>query len=738
MLVDTNVQAKMAWNTWSNRPAEMVFLPLGVRLTPVLFSNRLAKATTIRPGADLVLGRHGMDGEIVEFETRHGGSRLAFTYEKTDPYAVRGRWETLELQEWGLRYWVSLCLSAENGATVDHDAATGAAVVKVGTRFVALVTAGQPVQVTAHDDVAGLVADFDAHGYFHLASRGTSAPALALRFELEMSRSGQFAAAVADSRDLAISKARACLEADGDAPALSVQTGRHAGSLDAVRDLMAWNTIHDATNHRRFTATSRMWDLGGFAVWYNDQTYAALMSGLFDRQAGFGNMAVAMSNATPQGNFACIVNTNDSWVDRTQAPNGAFMAWMMFLRSRDRALLELVYEPLARNQRWWRSHRDPDGRGLVSCGTSDVGEGMYKGMHFGARNETGMDNSATHDEAVYEPDTRTLSTFDVGLNATLALDAEMLALIAAELGHAEEAAEFADLAASSRQKISDELYDETRGIFANRQRSGAFVKSLGPTSFYPLICGAATKEQAASLLKHLDDPATFGGEYVIPNATRDDPAFGDNVYWRGRIWPNVNYFVWHALRRYGFETEATAFAQKCLKLFDQSWNDRRIAAENYSAVTGDATDQPDTDPFYSWAGMLPLLGVAEVMDFNPWGGWEIQNTGAPVTLGPIETPAGAVTLDVADGRLEVRRADGLLFATDFVGRLSHITATDTLFSCRLHPAAPGKAATLDLPVAESAVIAVRLDGIGVSASARNGGISIALGDAGRLDVYLTA
>ena len=67
MLVDATVEVRKAWNTWSSRPAELVFLPLGVRLTPVLFSSRAGKATTIRPGADLLLGRHGLDGEVIEF-----------------------------------------------------------------------------------------------------------------------------------------------------------------------------------------------------------------------------------------------------------------------------------------------------------------------------------------------------------------------------------------------------------------------------------------------------------------------------------------------------------------------------------------------------------------------------------------------------------------------------------------------------------------------------------------------
>src|SRR6202044_169579 len=93
---------------------------------------------------------------------------------------------------------------------------------------------------------------------------------------------------------------------------------------------------------------------------------------------------------------------------------------------------------------------------------------------------------------------------DVGLNSLLALDAEMLALIAKELGH-EEAAAFAAGAGRLGAKIRDELWDGDRRIFANRLRSGRFVKSVAPTSFYPMLAGAATREQIAELLVHLDE-----------------------------------------------------------------------------------------------------------------------------------------------------------------------------------------------------------------------------------------
>src|SRR5690606_25584785 len=125
-------------------------------------------------------------------------------------------------------------------------------------------------------------------------------------------------------------------------------------------------------------------------------------------------------------------------------------------------------------------------------------------------------------------------------------------------------------------------------IFANRQRKGGFVSSVSPTSFYPLLCGAASPEQAARLLAHLGDSETFAGEWALPNASRDDPAFAENVYWRGRIWPNVNFMVWLGLRRYGQFEAAEKLARQSLDLFMKNWREDRIAAENYNSVTGEA------------------------------------------------------------------------------------------------------------------------------------------------------
>lgn len=741
MLQHTTLSLKRAWNTWSDRPAEMVFLPLGVRITPILYSTRSRTTSAIEPRRNKVrLGHHAIDGSRIELETDHSGTTIAFSTVKSDPFAIRGSWEGKVSGEWGLRFWVTIAISAESGETVRYDVEKGIALVKIGTRFVAVASAEAPVQVTGHETIEALRTDFENNGYFHLASRSDHAPVIALRFNLEMMRQGAYAAAVADSAALAIEKARASLIKDVSAEILGSHVGTYGGALDAIRDVVAWNTVWDETNARPYTAVTRIWNLGKFAVWYNDQTFAALLGGVFDADLARENMMTALAGATPQGNIACIVTSNDAWVDRSQPPYGALMVWQLYQRTGERSIVEASYETLARNQRWWRDNRDPDGAGFLSCGTSDVGEGLYKGTAFGARNETGMDNSATHDEAVYDPETRTLSTFDLGLNCAAALDAEMLAKMAGVLGRHEDAREFEAIASRSRNLISEELWDERRGIFANRQRKGGFVRSLSPTSFYPLLCGAATHEQAVRLLEHLKDENSFAGAFVLPNATRNDPAFAENVYWRGRIWPNVNYMVWLGLRRYGFTTEASRLADQSYDLFMKSWREERIAAENYSAVTGEAMDQGDTDPFYIWAALLPLMAVSEIVDFDPWRGWTLTNVGGDVSVGPMLSAAGRLHVTIEDAVLKASVNGRLRISTDIRGTLSKIVIQNGQFSCLIDPLDVKGSITL-AGVNATDIVTARLNGEAIIWSAWAEGIRFDIpqgNQPSQLDVYLSS
>ena len=395
---------------------------------------------------------------------------------------------------------------------------------------------------------------------------------------------------------------------------------------------------------------------------------------------------------------------NDAWLDRSQPPIGAFVVWSLFARSGERELLERAYPGLLRNYYWWWARRRLGDTGLICYGTSlDAGDGLYKGTKLAAKDESTMDNSPLHDPVPFDEASGLLLAADVGLNALAALDGEVLALMARTLGQDAEADELERQVAAHKARIAEWLWDETRQVFANRMLDGTFVAPLAPTSFYPLVAGIGTPEQRDALVeRHLRPEDKFGGAFALPSVTRDDPAYGDNVYWRGRIWGPLNFWAYQGLRRAGLEGEAAALAEKSLRLFLRGWQARQCG-ENYNAETGAIGDQPDTDGFYSWGALLPALAVGEHLDMTPWAGWSLMGPPAGTRLGPLLTPAGRVFLSADASSWRLEREDGrVMLASNLRGRISQVSLTGKQPEVLL-PAIDQDDAWIAFPSHESAV-----------------------------------
>ncbi len=700
LLKHATIPTERAWNTWDGeRPAEMVFLPLGLRVTPMAYAASTKKATFFPPGPSLRFGSRSVDASQVRMGFSHAGTELDFAYDKAGPFDLIGRWRTTKFGEWGLRFWMVIALSSEDNVPWTYDPETETLAAAFGHRHVAVRGVQAPLLVTAHDSLAGLAAEYEQHGYWHLASRATTGTVMALRYHLEEMPEFTFAVAIRDDAKLARERAAAMLRQpappQSTAPAVPAPA---AQALSAIRDVLGWNTVFDCINRRPYVSISRNWNqekFGGFGVWLNDQQYAAYLIGMLDDELGRENQAVWLAGETPQGNLPCLLTAKDAWVDRNQLPIGSFLTWLGFLRNRSWPMLSAAFPALLRNHQWWWAHRDGNKTGLVSFGNSAVGTGLYRGTNIGARDESSMDNSPMHDGARVDKATGTLDQWDVGLNCMLALDAEMLTRMARELGQDEIAASLDAEAAKLKTRIASEFWDESRGLFANKRWNGAFVTSVTPTSFWPLLCGAATSEQAKQLLQHLSDPKSFGGAWGPPSVARSDPAFHDNVYWRGRIWPPLNWTVWQGLRRYAFDAEASALAAKSWAVFSRAWDKDRQCAENYHADTGEVLDQPDTDGFYSWGALMPAMAVAEVMDVSAWSGWTLCNDGPDQALGPVSTPVGMAMVTIEKGDLSLSVGKRKILTTNLKGRLTNLRIAPDLVSFQT-PASVGKGAMVTL------------------------------------------
>ena len=210
--------------------------------------------------------------------------------------------------------------------------------------------------------------------------------------------------------------------------------------------------------------------------------------------------------------------------------------------------------------------------GMVEYGTSPVGGGLYRGTKLAAKDESSMDNSPTHDEATLNTKSWTLDSADVGLNSLLALDGEMLALIAARAGRdGAKPSAWPNSAKALKARIADQLWDPERKVFANRLlvRRIRAQPGAAPAS---IRCSAAPPRPSRpeAMVAHAErSRANSAAQWLLPSVTRDDPAFPDNVYWRGRIWPPLNFLVYQGLKRAGFPAEASQLAENGFRLFQR-------------------------------------------------------------------------------------------------------------------------------------------------------------------------
>ncbi len=98
---------------------------------------------------------------------------------------------------------------------------------------------------------------------------------------------------------------------------------------------------------------------------------------------------------------------------------------------------------------------------------------------------------------------------------------------------------------------------------------------------------------------------------MIPSIARNDPAFKDQDYWRGRIWGPMNFLVYLGLQNYDDSAVRKDFAQKSYDLFLKEWKENGHVHENYNAITGGGDDVNSSDRFYHWGA---LLGYVEYLE----------------------------------------------------------------------------------------------------------------------------
>ncbi len=403
---------------------------------------------------------------------------------------------------------------------------------------------------------------------------------------------------------------------------------KFADVYSALQTCLAWDTIYDPSKDRVISPVSRIWSVrnGGYVLFCWDTFFAAVLASIDNKELAYANALEILGEATEEG---FVPNTSAAngfkTLDRSQPPVGSICCLEIFRRQRGKDFLAEVFEPLLKWNRWWPKKRDTGG--LLCWGsnfyepvTGNQWESAEKGVNgrFGAALESGLDNSPIYDGIPFDRKRNQICLQDAGLTGLYTADCDALAEIARTLGKNKQSAELEGRAAFYRENCR-KLWSEKDGIFLNRRTdTGKFSKRISPANFYPMLGRVPTQAQAERMMKEqFRNPAKFAGEWIMPSISRDDRAYKDQEYWRGRIWAPMNFLVYLGMRNYDLPADRKTLAEKSKKLLLKEWLEKGHVHENYCAESGEGCNRDSSDRFYHWGALLGMIWLMELQNSHP-------------------------------------------------------------------------------------------------------------------------
>ncbi len=401
--------------------------------------------------------------------------------------------------------------------------------------------------------------------------------------------------------------------------------GEEAELVEGLQCGLFWNTIYEPVHQRVCTPVSRRWSCkgGGYSLFCWDTYFAAFMALLTDPDLALANLVEMTREAEGLGFVPNCAHRTFSSRDRSQPPVGAMILREFLRKTGETWVADLLFDPLFTWNSWWLEERST---GDDLCWGSNAYEPVAgnpwetNGVHdgFGAALESGLDNSPMYDEIPFEAGRNQLALADVGLMSMFIVDCEALSDLAGMMGRKDQQQVLTERASRTRKRLAT-MWEDERGVFLNRRTdTGEFSSRISPTLLYAMMSGVVTEEQQTRMVDGiLFHPEKLGGDWLLPSISRDDPAFPEQDYWRGRIWAPMNFLVYLGLRRVGAVEAQKRLAEHSRDLFLKEWREHRHIYENYCALTGVGGNVKNADPFYHWGALLAATFLMESGHYDP-------------------------------------------------------------------------------------------------------------------------
>jgi len=273
-----------------------------------------------------------------------------------------------------------------------------------------------------------------------------------------------------------------------------------------------------------------------------------------------------------------------------------FLAQLALLgegQQKDLPWLTLHYPQIVKYLERWAAY-DTDGNGLA--------------YYTGGADHAGMDNQFSRCVGKSE---------GVDLNCYLIREYQSMALLALGLGKTADATAWTAKAEALKQRINDLLWDETDGLYYDRdENTGMLTKTKSVSCFTPLWTGVASPEQARRMItEHLANPKEFWSTYPVASYALTQKDYyvaptGTECNWRGCTWIPTNYIIFHGLIRYGYKDLARQLAYQTLALALANPTTR----EFYDSKTGAGYGR---DPFWGWSSLAYIMPFEYELGLDP-------------------------------------------------------------------------------------------------------------------------
>lgn len=326
-----------------------------------------------------------------------------------------------------------------------------------------------------------------------------------------------------------------------------------------------------------------------------------------------------------------------NWNERnSKPPLAAWAVWNVYKETNDIEFLKEMYPKLVDYHNWWYTNRDHDKNGIAEYGGMVHPDNNSEDeIILAAAWESGMDNATRFDKEGFGSDDVGVHVFEnkdnngntvgysinqesVDLNSYLYAEKGFLKSMADILGKTEDSQKYEVEAKNVGEYIRNNMFDKETGFFYDLQinEDGSEKKLLvnrgkGTEGWMPLWAKVATQDEAELVKENMMDPNKFNTYMPLPTASKDNPKFNPNKYWRGPVWMDQALYGIESLQNYGFKDEAETLTKKLFDNAEGLIGDGPIR-ENYNPETGQGLHTKN----FSWSASAYYLLYKNVLTYN--------------------------------------------------------------------------------------------------------------------------